>query len=215
MTRLRIVNLGLPKTGTTTLSRALRRANFSVADWRIRPHQTKDSSLHNQHVGSLLYKDYFEGGDPLARLDAFDAINEMSVVRFDRNLWPQMDWGLLSAIQDHHPGTKFLLSHRDAAATASSMKRWLNLGDKRLPKLNVPGLPRRFGKSEGELERWIDGHYKFCRQVFAGADNFLEFDIADAEAPAKIGAFLGRPLQWWGHVNKNKPGAVKVAAEVE
>ena len=44
---LRVVNLGLPKTGTTTLARALKMAGFKVADHRVRPKQTTVKSLHN------------------------------------------------------------------------------------------------------------------------------------------------------------------------
>ena len=43
-----VLNLGLPKTGTTTLSRALRRSGLKVADWRIRPAQTENNDQHNQ-----------------------------------------------------------------------------------------------------------------------------------------------------------------------
>ncbi len=201
MSRLRIVNLGLPKSGTTTLSRALRRAGFSVADWKVREHQSDDAAIVNEHVGALLYQGYFNTGDPLYHLEKFDAVNEMSVVRYDRNLWPQMDWGLIAAIQDNHPKTKFLLSRRDPVATAASMRQWHSMGNKRLPKLNVPGLPNGFGKQDGQLERWIEGHYRFCNRVFAGADNFFEFDIADPDASTKIGDFIGKPLPWWGRAN--------------
>ena len=45
MSRLRIVNLALPKTGTTTLTDALRQAGLTVADWRIRPGQSTRSDI--------------------------------------------------------------------------------------------------------------------------------------------------------------------------
>lgn len=202
--RLRVMNLGLPKTGTSTLNRALRRAGMRVADWRIKPRQTQNTAIHNKHVGNLLYEGYFGTGDPLALLDDFDAITEMSYVKFKFTAWPQTDWGLLSAMIDLHPGTKFLLCCRDPLDTARSMLRWNNLGEKRLPLNSIPGLPRGFGKTEDELARWIEGHYRFCRRVFAGSDRFFEYELADPDPSDKIGAFLDRDLPWWGQVNRNK-----------
>ena len=205
MTRLRVVNLALPKTGTTTLTDALRAAGLTVADWRIRPGQSKRDDIPRMHVGKIIYDDYFNTGDPLARLDEFDVINEMSVVREDRSLWPQTDWGLLSAIAAHHPGVKFILTMRDPEKTANSMMRWNNLGKRRLPQADIPGLPRGFGRSEAHLVRWQQAHYAFCHHVFRDAPNFMSYDIEDSEAPAKISTYLGLDLPWWGQSNVGKP----------
>lgn len=207
MTGPRIINLGLPKTGTTTLTDALRHAGLKVADWRIRKGQSTLPEITGEHVGRIIYADYFASGDPLARLGEFDVVNEMSAVRHDRSLWPQTDWGLLSAIQSHHPEVKFLLSYRDPAKTANSMIRWNNLGRRRLPQADVPGLPRGFGRSEAELAKWVEGHFTFCRRVFAGCANFLEFDIEDPDARDKIAAYLDIDLPWWGQSNTGKAEA--------
>lgn len=204
MTGPRIINLGLPKTGTTTLTDALRHAGLKVADWRIRKGQSTREDILGEHVGRIIYADYFASGDPLARLGEFDVVNEMSTVRHDRSLWPQTDYGVLSAIQAHHPEIKFLLSHRDPAKTANSMMRWNNLGRRRLPAADVPGLPRGFGQSEAELARWIAAHFDFCRRVFQGCDNFMEFDIEDTGARDRIADYLGLELPWWGQSNTGK-----------
>ena len=203
MSTAKIINLGLPKSGTTTLGEALRQAGLSVADWRIRRGQSSDDALIGRFVGDLMYADYFASGDPLATLAAFDAVTEVSIVRDGLNLWPQTDWGLLHAIQTHHPDARFVLTHRDPKALVSSMLRWSNLGKRRLPQSAVPGLPRGYGSDPAQLERWVAGHYAFCRQVFQGSDAFLEYDIADPTAPARISAFLGIDLPWWGQANEN------------
>lgn len=207
MSRLRIVNLALPKTGTTTLTEALRAAGLTVADWKIRAGQSQNSEILREHLGKIIYADYFAHGDPLARLEEFDAINEMSAVRADRSLWPQTDWGLLSAIMAHHPGVKFVLTRRDPAKAANSMMRWNNLGKRRLPQADVPGLPRGFGQTEAELARWMEGHYAFCDRVFQGCDNFMSYDIEDPQAPDKLSAYLGIELPWWGQANVGKTPA--------
>lgn len=202
----KVVNLGLPKSGTTTLGEALKHAGMRVADWKIRPGQ---SEKMRGFVGVLMYKGYFETGDPLEYLYDFNAFTEIEVVREGKNLWPQTDWALIAAIRARHPGAKFILSRRDAEKHADSMRRWSNLGRRRLPMNAVPGLPEGFGAEPGELERWIEGHVTFCRQVFAGAGDFLEYDVEDAGAQARIAGFLGIDLPWWGKANSNEnhPGS--------
>ncbi len=198
---LKVINLGLPKSGTTTLSEALEHAGMRVADWRIRPSQ---SEKMRGFVGKLMYQGYYDCGDPLYHFDEFNAFTEISIVRDGKNMWPQTDWALLSAIRARHPGVRFLLSHRDPVKHADSMRRWSNLGTRRLPMKAVPGLPEGFGYKPGELERWIEGHTTFCRHVFAGASDFMEYDIEDPEAPKKIATYLGIDLPWWGTANRNE-----------
>ncbi|MEC7763568.1 MAG: sulfotransferase [Pseudomonadota bacterium] len=201
----KIINLGLPKSGTTTLATAFEAAGLSVADWMARDANGDKMGF----VGRLMYLGYFETGDPLSAMPDFDAFTEISVVRRGRNFWPQTDWAIIAAIRAHHPGARFLLSARDPEKHADSIRRWSNLGKTRLPANHVPGLPQYHGQNPGEIERWIGAHIDFCRHVFAGADDFLEFDIEDPEAPQKIAAFTGVDLPWWGVANENenhKPG---------
>lgn len=205
---LKVINLGLPKSGTTTLGKALEHAGLAVADWRIRRGQSDGDRLARAFVGKLMYDGYFSTGDPLARMAEFDAFTEIDVVRDGLNLWPQCDWGLLAAIRAHHPGAKFVLTYRDPLKLSDSMGRWSNLGRTRLPTNAIPGLPEGYGKTDAERVRWIEGHFAFCRQVFAGADDFLEYDIEDAGAQEKLSDFLGLKLPWWGvaNANENRPG---------
>lgn len=199
--RLRIINLGLPKSGTTTLGVALDKAGLKVADWRIRKGQSEDRRILFGFVGDHLYRGYYETGDPLALLPDFDAVTEMSVASHGLSLWPQMDWGLLESIRKHHPNTKFVLSHRDPAALVKSMLGWSNLGKSRLPQQAIPGLPAGYGNTPDQLLRWVEGHYSFCRRVFRDDPDFLEYDLTDPGAAAKISGFLGIDLPWWGRAN--------------
>lgn len=212
---LKVINLGLPKSGTTTLGQALKHAGLNVADWRIRRGQSKGDRLTRAFVGKLMYDGYFRDGDPLAPMAEFDAFTEIDVVREGLNLWPQCDWGLLAAIRAHHPGAKFVLTHRDPVKLSDSMGRWSNLGRTRLPNNTIPGLPEGYGKTDAERIRWIEGHYAFCRQVFAGSDDFLEYDIEDDGAHDRLSDFLGLELPWWGIANANENRPAEGAADDE
>lgn len=198
---LQVVNLGLPKTGTTTLARALRAAGYRVADYRIRGWQK--SNLTGAFVADLLYQGRFEHGDPGARLGPFTALTEISLLREGRSLWPQTDFGMIDAIRNAHPQVKFLASRRDPFELSQSMLAWSDLGTARLPQSAVPGLPPGFGATTKERMAWIASHDAFLDHVFQGADNFLAYDVTDPATPQRIGAFLGRPLPWWGRANHN------------
>ncbi|WP_321169982.1 sulfotransferase family protein [Sedimentitalea xiamensis] len=200
---LRVVNLGLPKTGTTTLARALRRAGLKVADRRIRRRSTSDAALKGQFVAELLYRGYFQSGDPGALLSEIDAISEMSLLREDDSLWPQMDFALIMALRVHNPGLKFLASCRDPFELSQSMLAWSDLGMSRLPNSAIPGLPRDYGQTTKERMQWIRGHYAALARFFGDDPDYLTYDIADPLARDRIGDFLGLELPWWGRLNAN------------
>lgn len=200
---LAAVNLGLPKSGTTTLAKALRLAGLRVADYRIRGRNTSDPKLKGAYVAELLYQGYYRTGDPAALMPDVTAISEMSMLRGDRSLWPQTDFALIRAIRKHHRGVRFLASRRDAFAMSQSMLGWSNLGTTRLPGAAIPGLPPGFGATSKERECWIEGHYGNLAAFFAGANDYLEFDTADPGARDLIAGFLGRDLPWWGKRNVN------------
>lgn len=201
---LRVVNLGLPKTGTTTLARALRRAGLKTADFRIRAKQTDNTDLHGAYVADLLYKGFFDTGDPGAYLQDFDAISEMSLLRKGRSLWPQMDFALLDALRRHHPGVKFLASWRDPFAISQSMLAWSDLGTARLPAANIPGLPEGYGDTSAQRIAWIEGHYAHLQALFGDGDDFLQYDVADPTTRDLLSGFLEMPVNWWGRTNANK-----------
>jgi len=196
-----IISLSLPKSGTTTFATALRHAGLRVADWRIRPGDTDNAKLHRNLIAPLMYHDYFAHGDPLLRLSEFDALTEINAVNHKMSLWPQTDLALLGAIEAHHPNVRFVLSARRAEDVARSMMRWNNLGRERLPKSDVPGMPRGFGRTPEELMRWIEGHYAACARAFAGRSHFLAYRPDDLQVQGKLSDFLGLELPWWGKSN--------------
>ena len=201
-----VVNLGLPKTGTTTLARALRAVGYKTADHHIRPRQTRHASLQNQFVADLIYKGYFETGDPLALLERFTAMTEISLLGQGRSLWPQMDAALVDAIRRHHPGVKFLASNRDSFKLSQSMLAWKDMGE-RLAQGAIPGLPAGYGHTTKERTQWIEGHYATLRRAFKGDADFLEYHVEDEDTRARISAFLGVDLPWWGKSNVNPMSA--------
>lgn len=187
-----LVVVGFPKSGTTTIDRALRRAGLRCAHW------TKGGVP----VGELVYRGWFEMDDPFALLPDCDAITQMDYCVPPANFWPNLDIALLLAMRRRHPGTKFVLNYRDPAGTAGSIERWSDLGQ-RLRRADLPGLPGGYGARTGDLVRWVDTHIRAIRDVFAGDPDFLDLDISSDTARAELAGFVGRDLPWWGVANRN------------
>ncbi|MGJ8545165.1 MAG: hypothetical protein ACSHWZ_06945 [Sulfitobacter sp.] len=201
---LKVVNLGLPKTGTTSFARALKLAGLKVADHRIRANQSDDPALQKQFLGDLLYRGFYETGDPGAHLGGFDALSEISLLHEGRSIWPQMDFALITALRQHHPGLKFVATRRAAWDVSQSMLAWTDLGVERLPASNIPGLPEGYGETSRERIVWIEGHYAHLAAIFAGDDSYLELDVSADTARETLAAHLGLDLPWWGKANANK-----------
>ena len=194
---LRLVNLGLPKSGTSTLARALRRAGWSCAD-----HRMQSDGHAKAYVGKLIYDGLYDLGDPAALLTGYDSISEMSAMRDGLTLWPQTDFAVIDAFRRLHPDLKFVATRRESFAISQSMLGWSNLGD-RLAAASIPGLPAGYGETTKARTAWIDGHYAHLRAIFTGSDRFLELDMGADDARAQLSAFIGRDLPWWGRRNAN------------
>ncbi len=204
---LHVINLGLPKTGTTTLARALKVSGLKTADHRIRRRQTDQSDLQGAFVGELLYRGYFHTGDPAAMLAEFSAISEMSCLRDGRSLWPQMDYAVISALRQHHPAARFVATWRPAEHVANSMLAWSDLGSNRLPQSDIPGLPRGYGDTLKERMVWIDGHYAHLDAIFHDDPAFLRLDVGAPDAQYLLARHIGRKITWWGRANANQGAA--------
>ncbi|CUH77025.1 sulfotransferase [Tropicibacter naphthalenivorans] len=199
---VKLVNLGLPKSGTTTLAHALQQAGWHAADHKVRRIHTKDPTLGGTFVGRQIYDGYYQG-DPFKRLDLYDALTEINVLNGDVSLWPQCDYAVLKAMRLARPDMLFVATWRDPAEVADSMRRWNNLGTDRLPNAWVPGLPRGYGTSDAERIRWIEGHYDMLRDVFGDDPRYLQLDMAAEDARERLSAHIGEDLPWWGRVNVN------------
>ena len=208
---LKVINLGLPRSGTTTLARALKTSGLKTADHRIRRHQTEDPALRAAFVGDLVYRGCFETGDPASYLQGFSAISEMSCLRDGHSLWPQMDFAVITAFRTQHPELRFIATWRPPEDIARSMLRWSDLGSERLPAADVPGLPQGYGETEKERAQWIAGHYAHLDAIFAGDPAYLRLDITAPDAKAQLAAHVGQPITWWGRANASKDDDIWVA----
>lgn len=193
---MRAIVVGFPKSGTTTLQEALKKSGLRCAHWRH----------GGQPIGRLVYDGWFDLGDPFAHFPKLDVLTQMDICvpAEGLNEWPNLDIALLIAIRQLHPDCLFIMNARDPAATADSILRWGNLA-RRLSEGAQPGLPPGRGIRRDDLTRWIATQQAAMRHVFAADRRFLDLDITEPDAPAKLGAALGIEIAWWGRANENPP----------
>ncbi len=201
---LKVINLGLPKSGTTTLNKALSQAGYTVADHRLKEREEDKPGKRRVFVGSMLYKGLYEQGDPMAYMRDYDAVSEISFIHGKFSVWPQFDFALLKVLKDLYPELRFIATRRDAESHSKSIMAWNNLGTTRLPGSTVPGLPIGYGKTTAQQMIWIDGHYEALKHWFRDDPSYLEINVADPDAQTKISSHLGRALPWWGKANVNR-----------
>ncbi len=214
MTGVRLVNLGLPKSGTTTLAHALEQAGWRVADHKVRRVHTRTPGLGGTFIGRQLYNSYFACGNPFATLDPlYDALTEISVQNRGTSLWPQCDYAMIKAMRLAQPAVRFVATWRPAAEISDSMRRWNNLGTDRLPAGHIPGLPVGYGTEEPQRLRWIEGHYQMLRDLFGEDPRFLELPMAAPDARDRLAAHIGTDLPWWGRKNVNEDTPAEPSVE--
>ena len=71
--KLRVFALGFPKSGTSTLSHALRRAGWREAHCKV--------GFLDEFIGRLMYRRLYGGVDPLFDLAPFDAVTLCDLMR--------------------------------------------------------------------------------------------------------------------------------------
>lgn len=169
---MKVFGIGLSKTGTTSLARALETLGFKVKDC----------------MGVTKYIK----GDPAsidqAALVSYDAFTDTPIPSFYREL------DLL------YPGSKFILTTRDIEGWLKSCKKQFtkNLAEKRSDAGNQLFLDL-YDTVVFDEEKFKAGYKKFTDGVFhyfkGRPDDLLVIDIARGEGWEKLCPFLDKPLQ--------------------
>lgn len=187
---MKLFVVGFPKSGTTTLDMALQASGMKPVHW---------ANADGKFVGKIIYDNVLAGRDPLASLEAYDAVTQADVClpAHDINYWPNLDFSILSAIRAAHPDCLFLLNRRDPEKLVRSIDNWPALRE-RLVQSDIPGLPAGRGQADSEMICWIENHYAACRRFFANDPAFLEIAIEAPDAPERLGQALGIEIKDWG-----------------
>ena len=187
---MKLMAIGFPKSGTTSLTHALKASGLKPAHWRAK----------GRFIGFQIYDAIYRGLEPFALLEGFDAITQADVCvpNLQLNLWPNLDFAVLSAVRRAHPSCLLLLNYRRPEAIADSIIKWEDFQE-RITNSNIPGLPRGLGGQRKHLITWIENHFDACRRFFANDEHFLEVDIESPDVPDRLGKALGIGIVGWAN----------------
>lgn len=187
--RLKFMLVGLPKSGSCSIYRALKWAGLV--------------SRHDANMCAPIYRNWKRRRDIMRGQEQIEAITEL--VRFGNWRTPfllQFDRRFLLDLRSQYD-VGFLLNTRERASLVSSISRWRPHTRQHWISADLPFLPAGVGESDQDFIDGIDRHYDMLRETFADDPLFRECDIADPAMPKVIGSMIGRKLPWWGRVNVN------------
>lgn len=184
-------NLGLPKSGTSTLQNAFARSGLKSLHWH--------SSVLNKYIGRAMYERFLKDEPIMTDFPDAAVVTQADLITYETSFWPQMDQALLRQLKRENPRVRFILPIRSPELIADSFFRWGDLKD-RIMAMGAPGLPPRMVKNKNDISRWVVNHYDNCREMF---DDLIEYEIDDPTAPQLLSRELGVEIKWWGHSNKN------------
>lgn len=171
----KVFGLGLSRTGTPSLHAALVLMGLSAIHY---PLSYRNLALH-----------WLDGDFSPAHTEPFRCYSDLPTPCFFREL------------DDSHPGSKFVLTVRDAAAWAGSIERQYARPLPPSPKNPIRHRMRAlaYGGIEFERGRYLDAyrrHNDFVRDYFAARpDALLVLDLSrDADAWQRLAGFLDRPV---------------------
>ncbi len=192
---MKLINLGLPKSGTTSLDEFLNSNNIISSHWQV---NKKETGLANkiEYVGQVIYDNHLNEKKIFDGFDTTLAISQCDVClpKIGLNLWPQMDHQILDKITSQYPDCKLLLLKRSPNKVISSIRKWNDLY-MRIVVSDIIGLPAWEGIKDTSLATWVKGHYKTLETKYKDYDNFLSIDIEKKDSIKDLCKFLEIDLE--------------------
>jgi hypothetical protein len=194
--QLPILNLGMPKCGSTTLLDFFKCAGLKAT--------------HGQN-GKCMKQAVLDGKPPIAgcrSTNSVDALCQLDV-SFGNCSFPQIS--LLDEIHQEHPHATFIMNFRPVDDWIDSARKWnYNMVD-RWSDCILPGLIKK-GKqlTNQEIRNWWCGHVKHVREFVKRypTHKLIELDLYDAEGSSKaMSSLFNANETCWGHFNANKKKA--------
>ncbi len=198
----RYIEIGFPKTGTTSLSRAMSMLGFRATHTLIeecnRPWAKRTPAARD------LFAKWLSGRVDFDALARWDYVGSLFFPIFDR-------------IDRENPGSRFILTVRDPASWLVSMRRFqeryrfrdvsgpleLNLG----MVIRIQLLGCLITADDGKMLDAYESHNERVRRHFAGTDRLLVMDVCAGEGWEVLCPFVGRPVPAAKFPHENRTAA--------
>ena len=183
---LLVINLGFPKTGTTSLTSFLNSHGLNCAHWRVCIGGQCD------FIGPTMFKQHRNREFPLSapQLTTFNCFSQMDYCGWlnrskfqSRCYWPQFD--MLEELFRRYPRARYILTSREPTKWLSSARQWGDLLD-RIRYSRSEGL--RYGAFDEEILNWYISRNVMIRNFFSNPSRLhklFEFHQVVADATSE------------------------------
>jgi hypothetical protein len=227
---LPVLNVGMPKCGSTTLYSFFQCVRFQVSHWS---RNNLESQNFRQDYEGLCMRDAARVGlPPLATcagnkdaLMQMDFASPFGSAKFckkknrDNCFFPQLS--LLEEIHAESPNATFVMNFRPIRDWVHSVRGWTDFM-KRFQKCHLPNLPRGFPENlddrkgvEESMTQFFCSHVLHVRQFVElhPSHALIELDLYDTEGTASVmdalfasssSAGKNESQKCWGHANLSK-----------
>ena len=200
----RYINVGMPKTGSTSIEKFFQCHNMSAGHWYVDAVDRSESHL----IGDQTHACDVRGRPLLDCGPCFDVHAQIDEVNPPFHCFLPQITHLAGLFLDYGNAT-FLLPTRDARAWASSVQRWYGMG-RRFTRCQLPsvGAPRNTSTAAlAQFYRTVTGRARamLTRAEQSHGLRWVEFDITDPSAAEILAGTVpgsGRPA-CWGSNNVN------------
>ena len=217
-----VINLGMPKSGSTTLEEF-----FDCAGWKASHWQTE----RHGYLGKCMEDAVNRGDPPLSSCNSWyrkkkkgiskpdrsedadvEAMLQLDIVlpSFNACVFPQMAY--LDEFHNEAPNATFILNFRPVSDWSNSVIRWSGGRGStksslagRMAECDLPGLPTGVGGTAEELSAWWCQHVNRVRQFVEKhpSHKLIEIDLYNDQS--SMPALFQASPSCWGHANKNPP----------
>ena len=204
---LPIINLGMPKSGTTTLHHLMGCMGLSSAHWGCR------SSGSTSKACGCHFKVCHEAGEPLLSCSpGYDSYIQMDIVEYSFCHFPQITG--VDNLMTNYPDATFVMTTRSPEKWAHSVYYWRAMARRiaycELPDpFNIDPSSVREENYSDTLSQFYTDHVAFIKAK--AAEHGIKLLVVNIEDPKSVSAFLkkmGAKEECWGHQNASsyRPG---------
>lgn len=207
---LRVLNLGMPKCGSTSFTRFFQCGNTTTDHWLL----PKTAANAHEFVGEC-YRSAADNHLPPMKTCDWKASSprvfahlQMDVVFPSRGscFFPQIQ--LLDELHAEDPSATFLLNFRPLEDWYRSLGHWGGM-DERLSRCDVPGLQPEGGEMTiSRIGRFWCSHVYHVREFVRRhpSHHLIELDLYDTNSTSwYLSKLFGIPRGCWGHAGKKGP----------
>lgn len=193
-----LLNVGLPKSGSTSLSAFLMCAMPGRRDWVAHQMCKRTATGFRVPCGTCIMRNIKGRMPPLQGCGEYSAITQLDWTPYHDPqdcIFPQVSY--LEMLTDAYPDAVFTLPLRSSQSWASSVGRWnpkpedpTVIFEQRMRRCNLPYLPVGSNRSLAEM---YELHTAYIRGFFRNRPHLklVEFDIASQSAGVVLATALG------------------------